>query len=64
MKIEVKSKDVRKSMYDTFAKIKLSSEYGMMVKKLANEEELDIIKKAYESGNSHVYHDTDSVREE
>ncbi|MBO7734728.1 MAG: hypothetical protein J6S67_19365 [Methanobrevibacter sp.] len=57
--IEVKSRDVSKSMYDVFAKIKLSSEYGMMVKTLSDEDK-ELIKKAYKSEKSNVYADTDS----
>ena len=59
--IEVKSRDVSKSMYDVFAKIKLSSEYGMMVKTLSDEDK-ELIKKAYKSEKSNVYADTDSSR--
>ena len=60
--MEVKSKHDL-TMYDMFAKIKLSSEYGMMVKSLSNEDK-EIIKQAYKSDKSHVYFDTDSIRKE
>lgn len=55
--IEVKSKDT--SMYDLFAKLKLSSEYGMMVRSLSDEDK-ELIKKAYKSEKSNIYVDTDS----
>lgn len=55
--IEVKSHD--SSMYDLFAKIKLSSAYGMMVTTLSDEDK-ELIKEAYKSEKSNVYADTDS----
>ena len=55
--IEVKSHDT--SMYDLFAKIKLSSEYGMMVRALSDADK-ELIKEAYKSEKSNVYADTDS----
>ena len=55
--IEVKSHDT--SMYHLFAKIKLSSEYGMVVRSLSDEDKC-LIKKAYKSEKSNVYVDTDS----
>ncbi len=57
--IEVKSRDISKSMYDLFAKLKLSSEYGMMVRSLSDEDK-ELIKKAYKSEKSNIYVDTDS----
>lgn len=56
--LEIKSKHDT-TMYDTLAKIKLSSQYGMMVRKLS-ESEKEIIKDAYKNAKSHVYVDTDS----
>ncbi len=57
--IEVKSRDISKSMYDVFAKLKLSSAYGMMVRLLSDEDK-ELIKKAYKSEKSNIYVDTDS----
>jgi hypothetical protein len=56
--MEIKSKHDT-TMYDLFAKIKLSSEYGMMVRELSDSDK-EIIKQAYKSEKSHVYFDTDS----
>lgn len=39
--------------------IKLNSVYGMMVTRLTDEER-EAIRQAYESGDTHVYFDTDS----
>ena len=54
--LEIKSKH-DKTMYDTFAKLNLSSQYGMMVRTLSDKE---LIKQAYKNAKSHVYVDTDS----
>ena len=56
--LEIKSKHDT-TMYDTLAKIKLNSLYGMMVRELS-ESEREIIKEAYKNGKTHLYFDTDS----
>lgn len=51
------------NMYYKIEKALLSSRYGMMVRKLTDEEK-EAIRDAYKSGNTHAYFDTDSIRKE